>query len=38
MELMQDAIAEDVIVNIVGRSALSGEYHGWDGSWRSAAG
>jgi ketosteroid isomerase-like protein len=31
MEVMQDAIAEDVIVNIVGRSALSGEYHGWDG-------
>jgi ketosteroid isomerase-like protein len=30
-DVMRDMISEDVIVDIVGRSAMSGEYHGWDG-------
>lgn len=28
---MRTVISDDVVVNITGRSALSGEYHGWDG-------
>jgi ketosteroid isomerase-like protein len=30
-DVMRDMISEDVVVNIVGRSAMSGVYHGWDG-------
>jgi ketosteroid isomerase-like protein len=31
MDGMRRVLAPDVVVNIVGRSALSGEYRGWDG-------
>lgn len=31
METMRHSISEDVVVNITGRSALSGEYRGWHG-------
>jgi ketosteroid isomerase-like protein len=30
-DVLQDMISEKVVVNIVGLSAMSGEYHGWDG-------
>jgi len=29
--VMRQAIADNVVVNIVGNSAMSGVYHGWDG-------
>jgi ketosteroid isomerase-like protein len=30
-DVLRERISEDVVVNIVGRSAMSGVYHGWDG-------
>jgi hypothetical protein len=31
-DAMRFALSDDVVVNIVGRSAMSGEYYGWSGS------
>jgi len=30
-DLLHRLIAQDVVVNVAGRSAISGTYHGWDG-------